>query len=218
MHIDPDALTSAVAITSGMFAVGMPITWAQQYDLGAVELYSEIGRYAALSCQLGNEAAACPDFANGGFPGVYAYEVEEPFGHELAELVRRGLGDPTENGAGEAPLKATLGRLALEFFDKAERPIPFTEAIIERLTGYKRGGCLLYTIRLGAGANVPVHHGGTKPDEPTWYFSDPDEADKAVDLAGGPMALAFTTDIVAALPNGERISSFDAFREYAETQ
>jgi len=141
MHIDSEALTSAVAITVGMNIRDYdPVyDWAGDNNMGGVELYHEIGQLAALSCQLANTVAACPDFEHEGFPGVYAYEVDEPFGAWLAQQMREGALPTGESDNLLTPqIKLELGRLAAAYFDKAERPIPYTDAIIFELTGYVR--------------------------------------------------------------------------------
>jgi len=145
MHITTDTLTSAVAITVGMM-IGphdKVFDWAADNGWGGVELYSEIGELAALSYTLANAVADCPDFKYDGFPGVYAYEVDEELGEWLAKAMREKTlptGPETPPSLIDYPeVKHKLGSLATAYFDQAGCPIPYADAIIARMTGYVRG-------------------------------------------------------------------------------
>jgi hypothetical protein len=165
--IHQEALISAVALTIGM-NIGHhdPVfDWAEQNGWGGLELYRELGQVAALSYDLMTKVAACPDFAFDGFPGVYAYETDEDLGAWLAQVMRSGELPTSHDGLAEMPkVKHQLGELALDFFDKAQRPIPHAESIIKELTGYERAVVAVQVVPI-------IEH----DDEVEPQFAGPDE-------------------------------------------
>lgn len=138
MHIHRDVGASAVAITVGLGTLNdsHPIyAWKERVAGGFVELYAEIGALAALSNELSDRIGNCIEFHHDGFPGVYAYEVDEALGASLVEL----LADSTEPMTGPK-VKAKLGELALAFFKQVDKPIPITREVIKVMTGYVEPG------------------------------------------------------------------------------
>lgn len=137
MHIEKDHAISAVAISAGMQNTTNTSTvqdWAHSHGFGVVESYVEIANLAIISATLANEVAACPDFFDDGFPGVYAYEVDEPLGaFALAQIEEYGS---TVQSLTDEVIVHELGRLALAYFLKADKPIPHTREIIKAHTDY----------------------------------------------------------------------------------
>ena len=75
---------------------------------GMLEFYYVLAAYAKMSCQLCHVLwSAYP----GAFSGLYAYEVDEVFGAELAKLMS------TKGTVGEAEIKLLLGKITYDFFD-----------------------------------------------------------------------------------------------------
>lgn len=137
MHIETETAVSAVAISVGMnIATNWDkiSDWGSKNGMGAVEVYSEIAELAALSTKLANAVAACDDFKGDGFPGVYAYEVDEPLG----TYVVQSLNEHETLTAGD--VVRHLGRLALLYFSKVGKPIPLTRDIVRELTGFSQPG------------------------------------------------------------------------------
>lgn len=79
-----------------------------KWEQGAFELHFEMCQYAEVSEKIAEYAT---DTLNLDFPGVYDYEVSEPFGIWFAEQVFAEGCAPTTVAA-----KQKLARLAAEFF------------------------------------------------------------------------------------------------------
>lgn len=150
MYIHTEAAASAVAIAVGMkldsyFNHYMPI--ANLCNMGGIEFYTEIGKLAAISAAMANEVADCPEFKGDGFPGIYAYEVDEEIGEYIRartlgligteeQVANKGTFDLTL--AGNEEVMHRLGMMALTYFEQVGKPIPLSAAIIEKHTGYTK--------------------------------------------------------------------------------
>lgn len=76
----------------------------KRYNGGAVEMAQDVTRYSELLNQFCHELVARFDVS---FPGVFDYEVSEPFGSWWARNI--GLGEiPTAEACAEECLKSTL--------------------------------------------------------------------------------------------------------------
>lgn len=67
----------------------------EKLGIGQLEFLFQVAKWAWLSCLAGKAASASPDCAD-GFPGVWAYEVDEPYGKAM--LARWLEGDSLEPG------------------------------------------------------------------------------------------------------------------------
>ena len=101
------------------------------------------------------EIAECPEFSADGFPGLYAYDVDEHFGMRIAEAVRD---DPCYAAFDCPALRRALARQTVSFFAKHQGEIPITLALIRKWTETmdpdESGGASAIAIAEGMGLFV----------------------------------------------------------------
>lgn len=72
----------------------------------------------------------------------------------------------------------------------------------------------IHSIQLGLGHDVPLHEGGTGPDEPIWYFDSDEQFDLAV-RGAEELGIAYNVAEVHKIPADEIVTDADEFLEYA---
>lgn len=103
MHLTRDIGTNAAAIMAGM--AGRDFA---ECECGVVEQYAMIGKAAEFLAQ---HEAAIGDLLEGGFPGVFAYEVAEELGSWMNDFT-----DTRKPIEFDGPAKSTAINLMAEFF------------------------------------------------------------------------------------------------------
>lgn len=105
----------------------------------------------------------------------------------------------------------------LKDYDASGDWVSEVDKLLERTpatsTGLQTDPGPYYTIQMGAGSDVPLHEGGTGPDEPIWYFNLLEQFDKAFEGVS-KHGLQCVIDEVAAMPEGEMVSDAAEFIDY----
>lgn len=199
-----DTATSAIAMAVGLdFNANQDAIskFAENNGAGMLEFYSALGAFAELSAKLANAVAACPDFAEADFPGVYAYEVDGEYGEEVTRRIIAG------GNTSEQAMRYVLGMLAADFFSQCD-DAPHALAIIKEMTGYdtatdSRAWCM--TVEQGARLMA-------------WYFGSADQAAAAREAAHAPgsgvRVVRVQRQAAPDMPKYEPISSAEEFRAW----
>ena len=119
------AIVSGIAMWDGVRSAGREIFqhWQDNVGQGGLELYQCVGEYAQISAQL---YLACVEFEN---PGIYPYEVDEEFGHHLAQLILNGEEACMDMEELKPALIAKLKELATAFYASGEHGAETAAAI-----------------------------------------------------------------------------------------
>jgi hypothetical protein len=205
-----DTAVSAIAMAVGLnFGANQEMLskFAEDCGMGMLEFYGALGEDAELSAKLVNAIYACPDFAEVSFPGVYAYEVDEEYGAELARRIALSADVTPE------VMRPILGMLAADFFSQCN-DAPYALSIIKDMTGYDSAADeRLWTLTVqkdnGAGEQQSMH---------VWYFDLAEQAAKAREFAHAPGSGVVVAGVrrctEADMPKDEIIASADEFRDW----
>ena len=112
-----DAAVTATFMWNGALEAGATADELYEvWGMGAIELHQELCNYALLSEEIHDL------MPNKDFPGVYDYEVSEPFGEWFAEqLIRTG------NAPEYAAAKRELVEHVVEFFAQGSSDVTVKE-------------------------------------------------------------------------------------------
>lgn len=133
-----ESAVNAIAMMAG-FAGQLPATMAigrvrtaLADAVGGVQVFHELATYAVLSFDI--MVATQGEFTSE--PGVYCFEVDEPFGEWWREFCLTFKDQPNE-----LQCKSRLGALAWDYFKRLDEGDERAQAarIIEELTGYREG-------------------------------------------------------------------------------
>lgn len=76
---------------------------------------------------------------------------------------------------------------------------------------------LIRSIQIGLGSDVPLHEGGTGPDEPVWYFDSDEQFNLAV-RGAEELGVGYNVADVHELPEDEIVTDAEEFLEYVRLQ